>query len=268
MKRKALLSVLFLFFLAVAIFSGYKIIGILTEYRAGESTYEALQQHVELPDAGKSNGKTGFPWPSIDAPEETDGEMAEEECVLFPDVDFESLLEINDDVIGWIYIEDTNINYPVVQGENNDQYLYTMIDGKYNSAGSIFMDYRNQPDLTDPHTILYGHHMKNKTMFADITKYRDQAFYDAHPVCLFMTPKENYQLKIISAYVAGPDDPAWQLDFFSEEEVLQWAKDSMMRSGFSSAAEPQLGDRFITLSTCSYEFNNARFVLIGVLNTI
>lgn len=262
MKRKPVLTLIFLLFLSVAIFSGYKIVSILAEYRSGENTYSQVQQYVHLPEVEAPATKATEPA----EPEETEAVTEpEEEPIQFPEVDFDALLEINEDVVAWVYIEGTNINYPVVRGEDNRHYLSTMIDGSYNGAGSIFMDYRNQPDLSDPHTILYGHNMKNKTMFAHILNYKDQAYYDAHPAGMLMTPEGNYQFEVVAAYVANLADPAWQLEFFSEEDALQWVRDAMGRSDFTTTAEPKLGDRFLTLSTCSYEYNDARFVLVGIL---
>jgi len=262
MKRKLVLSVLFLLFSAVAVFSGYKIVSILLEYRAGENTYSEVQQYVHLPEEDKVMDEEKVRPVVTAAPEEPE---IMEDPVVFPEVDFEALLEVNSDVVGWVYIEDTAINYPVVQGVDNRRYLSTMIDGTYNNAGSIFMDYRNQPDMSDPHTVLYGHNMKNQTMFEDITNYVDQAFYDAHPVGMFMTPDKNYQFEVVAGYVANVADPAWQLEFFSDEDRMQWLEDAMARSAFSSNTIPELGDRILTLSTCSYEYNNARFVLVGIL---
>ena len=262
MKRKLILTLIFLLFLSVAVFSGYKIVTILTEYRSGENTYQQVQQYVHIPETEPPTAETAAPT----EPEETEVSAEPTEApVQFPEVDFDSLLEVNRDVVAWVYIEDTNINYPVVQGEDNRQYLSTMIDGSYNGAGSIFMDYRNQPDLSDPHTILYGHNMKNKTMFAHILNYKDQEYYEAHPTGLLMTPEGNYQFEVVAAYVASLADPAWQLEFFSDEDALQWLHDAMARSGFTTHAEPQPGDRILTLSTCSYEFDDARFVLVGIL---
>jgi len=263
MKRKLILTLIFLIFLSVAIFSGYKIVSILAEYRSGENTYSEVQQYVHLPAVEAPTEKATKP---TAVPEETEAATEpEEEPIQFPEVDFDALLEVNEDVVAWVYIEDTNINYPVVRGDDNRHYLSTMIDGSYNGAGSIFMDYRNQPDLSDPHTILYGHNMKNKTMFAHILNYKDQAYYEAHPVGMLMTPDGNYQFEVVAAYVASLADPAWQLEFFSEEDTLQWLQDAMNRSGFTTNAVPELGDRILTLSTCSYEYNDARFVLVGIL---
>lgn len=280
MKRKSITILVLLIFLVGAAFAGYNIFTIAREYLSGDMLYSEVQQYISIPEAEPAAEPTDAhlseaeTQPPISETSSTDEELPEqtlgdtepvEDPVVFPEVDFDALMQISDDVVAWVYIEGTNINYPVVQGEDNRFYVSAMINGVRNGAGSIFMDYHNQPDFTDPHTILYGHNMKNGSMFADISKYRNQEYYDEHPTGLIMTPEQNYRFEIVASYVASLADSAWQLEFFSDEDALQWLHDAMDRSGFTSSTVPELGDRIITLSTCSYEFNNARFVLVGVL---
>lgn len=269
MKRKIILTLIFLVFIAGAVFAGYNIFSIAREYRAGEKIYNEVQQYISLPTTVNIQSPNAETRPEKDTEpsEAVDATEPAEEPIVFPEVDFETLLEINEDVVAWVYIEDTNISYPVVQGADNRYYVSTLVDGTYNGAGSIFMDYRNQPDFVDTHTVLYGHNMRNGTMFHDIVNYRDQEYYDAHPTGLIMTPEKNFRIEIVAAYVASLADPAWQLEFVSDEDALLWLRDAMARSGFTSRTEPELGDRIITLSTCSYEFSDARYVLVGVLKT-
>lgn len=244
-------------------FAAYQMLAMAGEYRAGEQTYSELQQvSLSVKEPAVSSEE------KLDTQQEENGASepaAVQESLAFPTIDFDGLKEKNPDVVGWIYIEDTNINYPVVQGEDNRHYVSTMFDGRHNKTGSIFMDFRNNPNMSDRHTILYGHNMKNKTMFADIRNYRDQAYYDAHPVGLYITPEANYRFDVVAAYVASLADSAWQLEFVAEEDAAAWIRTAIERSGFVSKAKPQDGDRFITLSTCTYEFNDARFVLVGLL---
>lgn len=278
MKRKILLTSLLLVFLVGAGIACYNLLSIWLEYRMGEKTYERMQSYVALPadardDANESpsiaHGREGAD-ESTPAAQETLSDEAGSpepamEAVLYPEVDFASLLEVNSDVVGWVYIEDTKINYPILQGEDNRYYVSTLIDGRVNGAGSIFMDYHNTPDFSDRHTILYGHNMKNGTMFAGITNYCSQEYYDAHPMGLIMTPEGNYRFEIVSAYVASLGDPAWQLEFVDDADAMNWLEKAMERSPFISRYDPRPDDRIVTLSTCTYEFNDARFVLVGVL---
>lgn len=135
----------------------------------------------------------------------------------WPQVDFEALRNINPDVIGWIYIEGTDINYPIVQGKENNDYLRRMFDGTPNHAGSIFLDSRCSAALTDAHSIIYGHHMKNTTMFSELEQYKQQAFYDTHTWGWLITPEAHYKLQFFAGYVAETDADAWDLDLAGEK---------------------------------------------------
>ena len=253
-----------------AVFAGYKMYGMASQYREGQQTYSQLQQAVNTPTpaSAPTPGLTeDIPPPAENLPAES-AEEEKESPVLPITIDFDMLMAKNSDTVGWVCIEGTNINYPVVQGEDNRHYVSTLFDGSVNQAGSIFMDYRNDPGLTDVHTIIYGHNMRDKSMFADILNYQDQLYYDEHPVGFYITPEKSYSFELVSAYVASLAEPAWQLEFVAEEEATQWLSDAMARSTFVSRAEPQPGDRIITLSTCTYEFEEARFVLVGLLKEL
>ena len=120
-------------------------------------------------------------------------------------------------------------------------------------------------DLSDRNSILYGHHMKNGSMFHGLMEYKSQKYYDEHPTALFLTPEANYEVKIFAGYVAIVDADAWTVGFSSDLEFEEWLRRAKERSCFTSEITPAVTDLILTLSTCSYEFNNARFVLIGVL---
>ena len=161
--KNILTKILLVIFTAIFLFSGYQLLKIFLEYHAGTAEYsQAADQYVkEKEDAGNKE-------PVADLEEGSDT------CPI--EIDFANLQAENPDVVGWIYSPDTVINYPVMKGETNDTYLHTMLNGQYNSSGSIFMDYRNNPDLSNYVTILYGHHMKNGSMFASLHKYSDQTY--------------------------------------------------------------------------------------------
>jgi len=114
-------------------------------------------------------------------------------------------------------------------------------------------------------TVIYGHRMKNGTMFAALGNYQEQVYYDAHPVFLLVTPEGRYVVELFSGYVADTAESAWMLDFSDEQAYLAWLEEVGEKSAFSSKVSPRAEDRVVTLSTCSYEFENARFVLHGVL---
>lgn len=180
-------------------------------------------------------------------------------------VDFDALREINPDLVGWIYCPDTAINYPVVQGEDNDYYLTHLLDGTTNRNGTIFADAKNSSGFVDQNTILYGHHMKSGAMFAALEGYREQTYYDQHPVLYLLTPEEDYQLQVFSAYVTSATDEVYTIQFDDEENFQRWLGRQETRSDMNSDVSVTGADRVITLSTCAYDFYDARYVVLAKL---
>ena len=264
MKRKIFFSLLALALVVVAAVSAWQVYVPLQEDAESVRAYEDLTAYVRLP-------KISLP---SELPEESQSETsASEESVeqtepVLPQVDFDALRAINPDVVGWLIIDGTNINYPVVQGKDNQYYLRHLFTGEYNASGCIFLDSRNAGDFSNQHSILYGHHMDNGTMFNGLMEYKEQAFYDARPSALLLTPAANYEIKFFSGYVANVRADAWQVEFQSDEDFSGWLHAVKLKSLFHSNAEPGSSDTVLTLSTCSYEFENARFVLHGVLASL
>lgn len=246
--------------LAVFLLSAVKLLRIYTEYKSGIDNYVNLEQYVSVP-AAVSPAKPGSEAEQTEA--DTKDHAPVEES--FPQIDFAKLQQINPDLVAWIYCEGTPVNYPVVHTDDNEFYLKHLFDGSYNSSGCIFLDSRNEADFSDQHSIIYGHNMKNGTMFSCLIKYKEQDFFDQHPQILLMTPEQNYTLELFAGYVAATGDDAWMLEFQNEEEFAQWVERAISRSCFESLSAPAAGEQVITLSTCSYEFENARFVLLGRL---
>lgn len=251
MKNNIALILLCIAFLAIACFSGYQLYGILSEYHQGTQTYDELTQFV-------NTDPSATPAPS-------DEEEYDHSDIVWPEVDFEALKAVNEDIVGWIYIEGTPINYPVVRGDDNNYYLKRLYDGTPNGSGSIFMDFRNEPNFVDKNNILYGHSMNNGSMFTAIKKYKHQTYYDEHPYALLMTPEKNYKVEFFTGYVANVEQDAWEYYFDSDEKFEQWLISSKSKSNFANNVEPNVNDEILTLSTCTYEFDNARYVLVGVL---
>ena len=239
-------------------FSAWKIWKIRSEYRVGEDAYDDISHMVSLPP------KTAVPQPSATSESGGAETQPDEDDTIWPEVDFAALREINPDIVAWIYIEGTEINYPVVQGEDNDYYLKHLFNGEWNGSGCIFLDSRNDASFADRHSIIYGHHRKNGTMFTGLDKYKKQEFFDDHPVALLITPEKSDKVEFFAGYVAAPQDDAWEIGF-TEAEFEVWLQNAADRSCFTSEIAPIASDRILTLSTCSYEFDDARFVLAGVL---
>ena len=251
MKRKTVLWILLGLFAVVAAISGYKLITILQEYRRGEETYAGLNQYVQAVPGVSQSGQV----------------QQEEEEEYY--IDHEGLMEINADYIGWIHIEDTKVSYPITQTADNEYYLYRMFDRVYNGVGCVFMDYRNSPAWTDSNTVIYGHNMRTGTMFADAVNYTDQAFYDAHPTGILMTPQGNFQLQFFAAYQAGVKEDAWKTEFSSREEYAAWLQNAISRSAIRGNYTPTAEDRVVTLSTCTFDHRtSSRLVILAILKPI
>lgn len=259
MKRKPISLILLVLFIGIGAFAGWKIYEQQSEYQSGENAYEDLEQYVFIPDPVPSDTE-GLNLPS----ECEDEERNEADDTVWPEIDFEALQVINPDIVAWLYLEGTEINYPVVQGADNEYYLQHLFDGSYNSSGCLFLDSRNTNNFSDAHSIIYGHHMQNGKMFAVLDGYKKQEFYDEHPVALLLTPNGNFKLQFFAGYVANVEEDAWQLGF-TLQGFEEWLAASAERSCFESGIVPAVTDKIVTLSTCSYEFHNARFVLLGAI---
>ncbi|MEA4815623.1 MAG: class B sortase [Lachnospiraceae bacterium] len=187
---------------------------------------------------------------------------------LLPDnisVDFESLKKINSEVIGWIYVPETVISYPLLQGKDNNHYLYYAYQGTYNSSGSIFMDYRNSSDLSDPRTLIYGHNMLNGSQFTVLKKYSGQDFYETHPRFYIITETGYLAYDIFSAHRAHTLSDVYQSDTSTEEGFSAFLSFAVKNSDIDTGIEVGTKDKIVTLSTCtSYEINE-RFVVHGKL---
>lgn len=119
------------------------------------------------------------------------------------------------------------------------------------------------PDIVAWIYIIYGHHMKNGTMFSGLAEYKKQEFYNAHPVIMLIMPNQNFRVEIFAGYVASVKDNAWEIAMESERKFEAWLTETKESSCFESEITSVVTERVITLSTCSYEFDNARFVLAG-----
>ena len=115
-------------------------------------------------------------------------------------IDFKKLKSQNQDIAGWIYIRGTTIDYPIVQGKDNEEYLHQDFNKKKSSSGTIFLDNNCKKDFTSDKNIIYGHHMKNGTMFVQLLKFREKSFLKQHNEIMIFTPDRTIHLKVISAY--------------------------------------------------------------------
>ncbi len=247
--RRWILIAAFVICVGVFLFSGYQIVLIIKESNTSQTVYENVIQSV-VKDAAEN------------IPEGKD------EPVL-PEIDFASLKRQNPETVGWICSRGTPIHYPVVRAKNNEKYLDTLFNGQKSKYGAIFADYRcNNDDC--PVMILYGHHMKNGTMFASLTKYKKQEYYDEHPVVYYIDDSGiKYEVKLFAGRVLdGYDTSAYPFSFADEAAFKRFINTTKAKSRFSSDVVPNYNDRLLILSTCSYETKNSRFAVYGVMSQI
>ena len=258
--RKMITAVLAVVF---AVSTGF-VIHQFTQYRAAEGAYEQAQQlavhqqsqaptvPVELPEVTVPLAVTPKPDENMDAM------MA---------LDIPALQTVNPDVLGWIRIPDTNIDYPLLQADSNGQYLHTAWDGSDNYAGSIFLECQNSRDLSDFHSLIYGHNMANGSMFGNLILYRDQAFRDEHPYVYLNVGGTVYRYEIFAAYTADIVSDTYRIGFGSSGRKQQAISYYQEASLISADRQITPDDRIITLSTCTgngdYDY---RWVVQAVLD--
>ena len=211
------------------IFSLYKVISKVMDYKESENTYEKIQE------VKNNNDKFS-----------------------------EELIKRNEDYKMWIEVPNTNIDYPVVQGKDNDFYLNHDFNKNESSSGAIFMDYKNNIDK-DKNIIIYGYNMRNKSMFQNIMKFKDEAFWKKNKEIILTIDGKRYEYEIFSSYISNAKDVDLKINFKSEDEYLKYIEDIKKKSIFHRDMDIKSNDRIITLSTCSYEKDDARMIIHGKL---
>ena len=174
-----ILTVILIAAICVFCYAGYNLFHIYTEYKKGTDEYNHIAQMAVTERD----------------PEEAAEPTAEGGLKAPMNIDFKSLKSVNDDVVGWIYVGAVpDINYPVVHGEDNETYLHHTYEKNYNFAGTIFVDYENKGDFNDCNTIVYGHNMKNGSMFAQLKKFSSNSdTYEKSKYFWIFTPEKNYR---------------------------------------------------------------------------
>lgn len=179
------------------------------------------------------------------------------------------LYQINSDTAGWVKIYGTNIDYPVMHSsQSNAYYLHRNFDKEESDAGIPFLDYQCDPQFADDNTIIYAHNMKNGTMFHDLLNYKDKSFYDEHKEVEYDTLYETgvYEIYAVLRTSVGSADEFKYYEFINantKEEFDAFVSECINRSMYDTGIVPQYGDKLLTLSTCSYNTNNERFVVFA-----
>ena len=253
--------VMVLLLLAVFLFSLYRVLHILQGYRTAQAVYDKAAQTYMLPV------------------ERMDGDAQAEE--MPPQIDFEGLRAVNRDVIGWIFIEGTDVNYPLLAGADNQQYLFQSYMKKYAVAGSIFLDYRCSTNLSDYHTVIYGHNMKNGMMFGELDAYQKADYLAAHPhVYIIMADGSWNKYRVLACEHVSVESAVYDLPCDTKQKIKALRAQLAQSSGYAAeeaaaadAADGALqgaaqgsGAKLLTLSTCTNDSrDDVRFAVYCVL---
>lgn len=223
---------------AIIIFcvAAYMLWSIFHDYHASEEEYEKIAGEVIAED-----------------PEDEDGFT----------IDFAKLQSENPDCIGWIRFENIDISYPIMHGTDNDYYLHHTFDGQELKAGSIFMDCENSADFSDMNTIIYGHNMKNDTMFGRLHDFEKKENWENNPSFLIYTPDGTYRYDIFSCYTVK--NLTYTIFYDESDEYTQYVQKLKGNSAYDTGVEVSGTDKIVTLSTCTAAGDNYRYIVNGVL---
>ena len=251
--RTSLVKLLLILFLCVFLYALWQLLGIYSEYAKGSSEYSKLSEYAQE-SREEENSETG---------KET---QDKEKGLTKLDIDFAALEGTNPDICGWIYLPGLDISYPIVKGEDDDYYLHHTFEGEENSAGCIFMEALNSRDFSDYNTFIYGHNMKNGSMFGSLKRYvREENCYEENPVFYIYNSKYIYLYRIYSYYITEPDSDTYHLPD-SREDYERYMELVRGKSTVSCNALVQADRPTVTLSTCSGSGENKkRLVVHGIL---
>ena len=238
-RKNMILNVILVAAIVVFCVSAFKLLQIGKGYKDGQSEYEKVRD-VAIKNA---DDKEKFR------------------------VDFDELMKINDDTVGWIrfYKEPSQINYPVVQGEDNDLYLHKTFSANENTLGAIFVDAAASSDFTDKNTIIYGHRMKDGSMFRKLEEYKDKDFWKENPYFYIYTPDgKEITYKIYSVGQVLDTSDTYLTSFAGEEDYQKFLDMTMKEADYDTGVKVTTDDTIVTLSTCTAASDENRFVVRGV----
>lgn len=268
MGKKIITGVIFVTALAMFLFSGFSLLKAFREYKKGDDEYSSLETYVTRETDGQEV--------TIDETEsefvyETESDVVTGHTIkkrLYSKksiVDFDSLKKINSDLVGWLLIDSLGISYPVVQTDNNDYYLHKTFEKKDNFAGCLFIEYQNHSDFSDNNTIIYGHNMKNGSMFGKLRKILEDGVYSKDPYFWIYTEEKVYKFHVFSARTVNVDSESYTLQFATPEDFQNYLNDVSGKSELKcDQVSVDANDKIVTLSTCTGD-ESTRFVIQGKL---
>ena len=235
--------------IAVFCYAAFNLYHIYTEYKKGTDEYNQIEE-MAVTERDADSAEVAGPNAQLKPPIE---------------VDFDKLKSVNEDVVGWIYVDALpDISYPIVKGKDNQTYLHQTYEKNYNFAGTIFVDYENSGDFSDCNTLVYGHNMKNGSMFGHLKKFReDDKLYKQDKYFWILTPERNYRYEIITAYTTGVNSDTYTLFKGPGEEFEKYLETIKGYSEIQTDdTDLTIKDRIVTLSTCTGN-ESTRFVVQG-----
>ena len=256
--RKIIGIIIMLAFVVGACYSGTMFYTQYADAKESASTFEELQEQVkdteELPSSETEQSST----------EDTESKPAETEPTVFDK--YRPLQEQNSDMVGWIFIEETEINYPVMQTPDDpDYYLKHSFEKTWSDYGVPYVDESCVVGSSN-NLVIYGHNMKNGSMFSGLVRYKDKAFYEEHPIICFDTVDEPGQYQVIAVFRYNTNNENFKYNEhpdMDEEEFVEYVANCKSRSIYETGVTAEYGDMLITLSTCEYTYTNGRFVVVA-----
>ena len=248
-KSDVLLTIALIVAIAVFCYAAFNLYHIYTEYKKGTDEYNQIEE-MAVTERDADSAEVAGPSAQIKPPIE---------------VDFDKLKSVNEDVVGWIYVDALpDISYPIVKGKDNQTYLHQTYEKNYNFAGTIFVDYENSGDFSDCNTLVYGHNMKNGSMFGHLKKFReDDKLYKQDKYFWILTPERNYRYEIITAYTTSVNSDTYTLFKGPGEEFEKYLETIKGYSEIQTDdTDLTIKDRIVTLSTCTGN-ESTRFVVQG-----
>ncbi len=245
--------------LAVFLYSGWQLLTMYRAYRKADQEYAGLEAEFTAPrqPAEEKAEQAGTPASGGAASGGTSQETVPETEAAYPlvppiEVDWDALRAANSEVVGWIFVDALEkVSYPVCRGDDNDYYLHHTFRREEVFAGAIFMDCRNSADFSDPNTVIYGHNMKNGSMFGTLKKLRDSDLLNGSPHVWILTPDGDACYEIFSVFTTPADGEVYDLYPENGEEFLAWEERMKARSAVDRDTALRADDRTVVLSTCT-----------------
>lgn len=265
--NKTIYRIGLVFFLLCFLVSGFFLVRSILDYKRDTDYYQSLQEKYHTFGEGDVREIREMDFSSSEK-EDTDMTFLHTNFsyILIQNysVDFTALKEMNPDIIGWIKISDTEINYPVLLSHDNVEYVRTGPDGNVHNAGSIFVDFRNQGDFNDQNTIIYGHNQRNHKMFHDLYKYySDSEFAESHKTFTILTPDKRYTYRVFGCTKISAYDKLYKPRFSSDAEFSAFVDYVNTLSDYDFGEKMTTEDRMVILSTCTNEADSDRIVVLA-----